>query len=108
MESDSDYYSALALVAVHSGIAFGDALLAQVGKSALRNENHAQSADLIEKECKSRGLNREGLAQLRRLLKAKTSISYGSDRVTEEFSTALSVAAGRFEAWFYKTVEELK
>ena len=108
MESDEDFCSALALVAVHSGIAFNDALLAQFDESAFGNEDHNKAADLTEKECRRRSLNHDGLGQLRKLLKAKRRISYSPERLTQETSKALLVAAERFEAWFYRTMRDLK
>jgi len=108
MESDEAFCSALALVAVHSGIAFNDALLARFDRSALGNEDHTKAVELTDEECKRRRLDREGLSQLRKLLKAKTKVSYGPERVTQETSKALSIAAARFEAWFHKTMEAIE
>lgn len=107
LEIDDQFLSALALVSVHSGIAFNDALLARFDRSALGDEDHSKAAELTAKECRARRIESGGLAQLRKLLAAKTKISYSPDRVTQQMATALSVAADRFEAWFYKTLEEL-
>jgi len=96
IESDEEYLSALALVAVHSGIAFNDALLAHFDTLALGNDDHSRAADLTEKECKRRRINRDGLRHLRKLLGAKTQISYGTERLSQETSQALSAAAARF------------
>lgn len=87
------YASAAALLAVHSAIAYNDALLIGLGSSRPRGENHSEAITALKRACSRAKIEHRGLAQLQRLLSAKTEISYGDKSVEDERVTALCVAA---------------
>jgi hypothetical protein len=96
---DTDYTSALALLAVHSAISWNDAILTRLIGRAQKGENHMRAALALEGQCAARKMNREGVKHLKRLIEAKSKISYGDQRTTPEAALSLSVSAERFERW---------
>jgi hypothetical protein len=107
MDNDKDTISALALVSIHSAIAFNDALHIRLTGKRSKSENHNTAADATARQCRSRNLNVNGITQLKRLISNKTPYSYGDRKVTPEQAQAASVAAERFEAWVNQTLKEL-
>ena len=95
----SAYASAAALLAVHSAIAYSDALLIDLGGRRPRSENHLGAVAALERACSGEKLDRQGITHLQRLLSAKSGISYGEKRVDDERVMALCVAAERFQVW---------
>ena len=96
---DTDYTAALALLAVHSAISWNDAVLTKFLGHAQKGENHMRAASTLESQCASRKMNSEGIKHLRKLIEAKSRISYGDQRTTPEAALSLSVSAERFERW---------
>lgn len=99
VSGDTDYTSALALLAVHSAISWNDTILTKLTGRARKSENHMGAALVLEGECASRGMNGDGVKHLKRLIEAKSRISYGDQRTTPEAAFSLSVSAERFERW---------
>jgi hypothetical protein len=95
----SAYASAAALLAVHSAISYSDAILIGLGGKRPRGENHQGAIAALNRACSGARIERQGIAQLQRLLGAKTDVSYGEKLVDEERIEALCVAAERFQAW---------
>jgi hypothetical protein len=93
------YASATALLAVHSAIAYSDAVLIGLGDKRPRSENHMEAVKALRRACAGARLDHQGIAHLQKLLSAKTDVSYGDKRVDDEKVTALCVAAERFQVW---------
>jgi hypothetical protein len=99
MEDSSDYTAALALVAVHSAIAFNDALLVKLSGKHLPTADHMTAVKRTRAQCVRMKIATDGLQHLQKLIAAKTNISYGEKRTSIETAIALSVASERFETW---------
>ena len=102
---DTDYTSALALLAVHSAISWNDTVSMKLSGNVVKGEDHMHAALRLEKQCSSRKLNRDGVKHLMRLIEAKSRISYGDQRTTPEAARSLSVSAERFERWAIQILE---
>jgi hypothetical protein len=94
-----NYASAVALLAVHSAISFGDAVLISLTGQRSRSQAHAQAVTAISKACKKANIQTDGIRHLEKLVSAKTGISYGDKEVDERTIQVLYLAAGRFQAW---------
>lgn len=95
----SAYASAAALLAVHSAISYSDALLIGLGGARPRGENHLEVIPALKRACTRANVEQHGIAQLQKLLNAKTDISYGDKQIDDAKTTALCMAARRFETW---------
>lgn len=104
----SAYASAAALLAVHSAIAYSDALLLSLRKRRPRSEGHMEAVAALKRACSGAKLDHHGIAHLQKLLSAKTDISYGEKRVDDEKVTAICVAAERFQVWAERILRPLK
>jgi hypothetical protein len=104
---DADYTSALALLAVHSAISWNDAVSMKLIGSVAKSEDHMVAALVLEKQCASRRLNRDGFKHLKNLIQQKSRVSYGDQRTTPDAALALAVNAERFERWARQTLERL-
>jgi hypothetical protein len=70
----SAYASAAALLAVHSGISYSDAVLVYLEGKRPRHEDHRQTIRLITKACNKARIDGNGITHLGNLLNAKTDI----------------------------------
>jgi hypothetical protein len=104
IKDDAAYPSATALLAVHSAIALNDALLTNFSGQPPKGQDHMEAVRQIDKDCRKRRIDRAGIAHLKKLVSAKTKISYGPANTTQEQAQALAVAAERFETWVYKVL----
>ena len=93
------YASAVGLLAVHSAISFGDAILISLTGKRSQTQDHSQAVSAITKACTKAKLRTDGVRHLSKLLGAKTDIAYGDKAVEDERIEFLYVAAGRFQAW---------
>jgi hypothetical protein len=107
IQNDPPYAAATALLSVHTAIALNDALLLKLGAKSLKNEDHMASVRETVKRCKANGIDVAGVSQLKKLISAKSQVSYGDQSVSFDFASALSVASQRFEAWVYRHFQEL-
>jgi HEPN domain-containing protein len=99
MEDISAYSSAAVLLAVHCAISYNDAILIRLGGTRPHGENHREAITALKRACTGAKIEPRGIAQLQKLLSAKTDISYGDKSVDEERITALCTAAQRFVRW---------
>jgi hypothetical protein len=99
MIDSPDYASALALVSIHCAIALNDALLVKLTGQHHSGNDHMDSARRSKRQCTTKQINANGLKHLEELLRAKTKISYSSERTTTETANRLAVASERFETW---------
>jgi hypothetical protein len=95
----SAYASAAALLAVHSAISYGDAVLIGLSGTRPRGEDHRQAIPVLKRACTGARIDHQGITHLDRLLNAKTDVSYGEKQVDDERIAALCIAAERFQVW---------
>lgn len=97
--TETYYPSAAALLAVHSAIAYNDAVVMKLTGERPKTQDHSQAIAALRRACGRAKIEPEGISHLSRLLGAKTDISYGDRYVTNQLADVLCVAADRFEAW---------
>lgn len=107
IDGDPPYTAAIALLSIHAALALNNALLVKLGVSARKWKDHMAPVRETEKRCKAKRLDASGVEQLRKLISAKTDVSYGNKAVTFDFAMVLSTASERFEAWAYKRLKEM-
>ena len=95
----SAYAAAAALLAVHSAISYNDAILITLTGQRPRGSEHSGAVVAIRKACGTAKVNTQGVEHLSKLLCAKTDVSYGDHRVSNEKAEALCVLAERFQTW---------
>lgn len=104
MDDISSYKSAVALLAVHSAIAFNDAVLAKLGPSTSKKDsNHSNAYRKTDRRCAEMKIDRHGLQHLESLLADKTAYSY-SGTVDERKAKDAALKAQRFANWAYVNV----
>jgi hypothetical protein len=102
----SAYASAAVLLAVHSAISYNDAVLIGLGGTRPRGENHREAIAALKRACTRANIEQQGIAQLQKLLSAKTDISYGNRQIDDQQATALCIAAKRFETWAERVLQK--
>ncbi len=99
MRGSPEYASALALVSIHSAIAFNDALLVKLTGRHTMPTDHSGAAKRTKKECSLKNIPPKNIKNLEELLKAKTRVSYSDEKTTSEIAERLAVSSERFESW---------
>jgi hypothetical protein len=102
--TEPEYASATALTAIHSAIAYQDAVLLRLQGALSRNPDHTKAAKHLEKTCRGKKVESSGLKHLNELVGYKTAVSYGPKVTTTEFAAALAEKAQRFQVWALKTL----
>ncbi len=109
IHADPPYAAATALLSIHTAIALNDALLLKLAGKRAKNDDHMvavrETGETLQTE-KGR-LDDSGVAQLRKLISAKSKVSYGDKSISFDFALLLSQASQRFEVWAYKRIQEL-
>jgi hypothetical protein len=108
LREENKFPSAMALLAVHKSIAFNDALLAKLTGKVPKGKDHETAVDETERTCSTRKLDRSGLSQLRKLISAKSKVSYGDQRTSIDMADYLYFAAERFETWARERLKEIR
>ena len=103
---DSAYAAATALLAVHSAIAYNDALQAKLVGKVKQGKNHVATVAETRKACKQARLPDQGLRHLQKLIGFKSDISYGDRNVETQLSQELSIDAERFESWALRLLKD--
>ncbi len=93
------YASAVGLLAVHSAISFGDAVLVRLTGQRSHSQDHRKAVDAITDACRKAKIRTDGIKHLDKLVNAKTDVSYGDKEMEKQTVQVLYVAAGRFQAW---------
>jgi hypothetical protein len=102
--NDPPYYSAAALLAVHSAIAYNDAVQIMLTGKRSQFEDHRRALKPTMSACQNARIDPKGIEQLRILLGAKTDVSYVDKLVEAQIAFRLCTAADRFEAWAQRYV----
>jgi hypothetical protein len=108
VRDDENYASATALLSIHTAIALNDALLLRLTGKLFMGADHMSAVQETAKRCRTKRLDGSGVAQLKALISAKTSVSYAAETVTFINAFKLSVASRRFETWVYDRLKEAK
>ncbi len=107
MDGAAAYKSAVALLAVHSAIAFNDAVLERLTGSAYKGTDHSEAARRTRVACGKKKvggkkIDASGIMHLEFLLGKKTKYSY-SGLVDEMSAKFAADKARRFADWTYRT-----
>lgn len=102
------YAAAVALLAVHSAIAFNDAVQMKLSGKWTNDADHKRTAAHTRKLCHHLGHNADGVAHLERLLARKTDYSYSNTIIDYDMAYAAGIHAERFEAWALRLLGGLK
>jgi hypothetical protein len=104
----SNYALAIPLLAIHSGIAFCDAVLVfKTGKKST-SQNHGEAARRLTKLCGRFNINTEGIKHLTWLISMKDDVAYGDRRITSEEIASSVLRIERFVNWVYNSFPELR
>ncbi len=98
------FHSAAALLAIHSAIAYNDAVQLMLTGKRSKFQDHKRALEPTINACEKARIETKGIEQLRVLLGAKTGISYGDKQVEGQLAFRLCIAADRFEAWAQRHV----
>jgi hypothetical protein len=93
------YSSAIALLAVHCAISFGDAILIQLTGQRSRAQDHRVTVEKITAACRKARLQTAGVHHLSKLVGAKSDVSYGDKVVDQRIAEVQYQTARRFQAW---------
>jgi hypothetical protein len=94
-----EHLMAAGLLAVHSAIAFNDAVLMKLtGRSGL-SQDHKRAPAITRKACHERRLDDRGISHLKELIDFKDEIAYQGKPIAPEKITRMCKTAERFEAW---------
>ena len=93
------YASAAALLAVHSSISYGDAVLIGLGGTRPRGENHREAVTALKRACTRAKIDQQGITHFQSLVSVKTDISYGEKQVDDERVAKLCITSERFQVW---------
>ncbi len=93
------YASAVALLAVHSAIAWNDVIQIRLTGKRVKYENHRQAADHTRRICGSRGIEADGVRHFEALLGGKNAVAYDETPIRESAADKARSHAQRFETW---------
>jgi hypothetical protein len=107
---DKDYWNSSALLAIHSAVAYSDALRAGLGDQKLSADDHRNAVDVLQQALFAESLmdDMAGFKHLRFLLSKKTLVAYGDRRVEHTEYEALIIKAARFAVWADRIGRRLK
>ena len=110
LAGDLDSFAdAVALLAVHSAISLGDAVLVACKGLRSISEDHHDSCTLLRQLCRERKVPEAGLTHYSRLLARKTDISYGEKRWNAESDVKWAQDhAERFTVWALSSFREVQ
>jgi hypothetical protein len=96
---DDSFLASSALLAIHSAVSYSDALRTGLGDTDLASDDHKRALDGLQRLLPKRIEDRSGLTQLQELLKNKSTVAYGSRRLTEAELKGMANRAERFARW---------
>ena len=109
LQDDVQHYAAaVALLAVHSAIAFNDAVQMKLSGKWVKDTDHKKTASHTRKLCSSLGYDAGGITQLEKLLARKNDYSYSNTIIDDETARAAGIHAERFQAWALRVLGGLK
>jgi len=109
LDTTALFGSAVALLAVHTGIALADAILIAYTGSRSKEQDHRSVLDSLRGLCGSRQTDQAGLTHLDWLIGRKTDFAYGDRRLDMDKDILMAtLRAERFVAWAYRYFPEIK
>jgi hypothetical protein len=98
LEDDlSKYALAVALLAVHSAIAWNDAVQIRLTGKRAKYRDHKDSANQTRRICGSRGIDVNGISHFEALLGSKNAVAYDETLILEPAADKARTHALRFE-----------
>ncbi len=97
MRDDPAYTQSAALLAIHSAIAYSDALRTGLGDAVLSSDDHQSALKTLRSLIDADEVS--GLAQLQKLLTYKSAVSYGNRRMDVQRLKLLCTESQRFARW---------
>ena len=109
MRDGTEYRHSSALLAIHSAIAYSDALRIGLGDERLYGDDHREALKSLRRLLRATRLNDEsGLPHFEYLLSMKTFVAYSDKRLDRSRVRLISLNAERFANWISKTARHLK
>jgi hypothetical protein len=103
MDDVASYKSAVALLDVHSAIAFNDAVLEKLTGAVHKGQNHSEATRKTKAACSKKKIDASGVIHIERLVAKKTSYSY-SGIVDSSNAQDAADKAEKFANWAYRAV----
>lgn len=101
------YGPAIALLAIHSGIALADAVLVLKTGERCVADSHTEAASVLKKMCGKTHKNADGVKHFVWLLGMKDDVSYGDRHITPDDIKSSIIKIDRFFVWMYNSFPEL-
>jgi len=102
MDDVASYKSAVALLAVHSAIAFNDAVLERLIGKVHKGQDHSIASRETRLACAKNKIDTSGIKHLEYLLSKKNEYSY-SGIVDQETAEYAADKAEKFSNWTYRS-----
>lgn len=102
MDDVASYKSAVALLAVHSAIAFNDAVSEKLSGTVHKGQDHSTASSKTKLACVKNKIDTSGIKHLEYLLSKKTEYSY-SGIVDQETAAYAADKAEKFSNWTYRS-----
>jgi len=105
LKDDPQHLNLLAagLLAVHSAIAFNDAVLIKLTGASGKSSDHKQAPEMTRKACRAKGLDDKtidkGISHLVKLIRFKDQIAYQGKTISDEEILKFCEASERFQTW---------
>ena len=103
MDDVASYKSAVALLAVHSAIAYNDAVLKRLTGSTYKGQDHSKATRKTKAACGKKRIDASGVQHVEKLVAKKTLYSY-SGIVDSSSTQDAAMKATRFANWAYRNV----
>lgn len=95
----SSYSSAVGLLAVHSAIAWNDAVQIHLTGKRVKYEDHKRAADHIRRICGTCSIDADGVSHFEALLGSKNAFAYDETVIRDSAAQKALTHALRFETW---------
>ncbi|MGD1046362.1 MAG: hypothetical protein ABR936_13715 [Bacteroidota bacterium] len=94
-----EYWTAAAVLIVHSAIAYADALCIKLSGQRSVGDSHEHTVTLLEKNVAGGEEKTKALSQLRYIIEEKTRVSYLGEMISPVGTKGLWKRLERFRAW---------
>ena len=100
-----EYWTAAAVLIVHSAIAYADALCIKISGLRSVGESHEHIVTLLEEQIAGREEKKKALSQLRFIVEEKTRVSYLGEMISPSQTKELLKRLERFREWALNILE---
>ena len=101
---DFEYWTAAAVLIVHSGIAFADAVCIKLSGQRSSGDNHELTVALLEEAVADGEEKSKALIQLRSIIEEKTRVSYMGEMISSSRTKDMWKRLERFREWAVKII----